>query len=191
MLAEAIIKVAVPVRVNGLTDVTLTSPEDAAVPVTPPDPIESVEEAFANGAGEEVEWISPVLRGLKLVPLKVLVATEIIWPLETVVPVRIDTVIPPVPVGPDPLRLPVTVERVLTPVPVPVTINPVPFRLTVTIEAVILTLPVPLRLPVGTETISLPMPIPPLPVRIEDLPLPVGKGPIPEPWKEDVVTLNT
>lgn len=33
-------KVAVPVRVNGLTEVTLTSPEDAAVPVTLPDPTE-------------------------------------------------------------------------------------------------------------------------------------------------------
>lgn len=74
-LAEVTIKVAVPVRVNGPTDVTLTSPEDA---VTPPDPTESVEDAFANGAEEEVEWISPVLRGLKLVPLIVLVATEII-----------------------------------------------------------------------------------------------------------------
>lgn len=107
-------------------------------------------------------------------------------------PVRIDTVIPPVPVGikPDPLRLPVTVEIVLTPVPVPVTINSVPFRLTVAIEAVILTLPVPLQLPVGKETASLPMPIPLLPVRIEDLPLTVGKGPIPEPWKEGGVTLN-
>lgn len=96
----------------------------------------------------------------------------------------------PVGIKPDPLRLPVTVERVLTPVPVPVTINPVPFRLTVAIEAVILTLPVPLRLPVGTETVSLPMPIPLLPVRIEDLPLPVGKGPIPGPWREGAVTLN-
>lgn len=103
-------------------------------------------------------------------------------------PVRIDTVIPPVPVGikPDPLRRPASVERVLTPVPVPVTIIPVPFRLTVAIEAVILTLPVPLRLPVEMETASLPM----LPVRIETLPLPVGRGPIPEPWKEGVVTLN-
>lgn len=78
MLAEVIIKVAVPVRVNGPTDVTLTSPEDAAVPVTLPDPIESVEDAFANGPEEEVERISPVLRGLKLVPRIVLVATEII-----------------------------------------------------------------------------------------------------------------
>lgn len=78
MLEEVIIKVAVPVRVNGLTDVTLTSPEDATVPVTLPDPTESVEDAFANGAEEEVEWISRVLRGLKLVPLIVLVATEII-----------------------------------------------------------------------------------------------------------------
>lgn len=72
------IKVAVPVRVNGLTDVILTSPEDAAVPVTLPEPIESVEDAFANGAEEGVEWISPVLRGLKLVPFIVLVASEII-----------------------------------------------------------------------------------------------------------------
>lgn len=87
----------------------------------------------------------------------------------------------PVGIKPDPLRLPVTVEIVLRPVPVPVTINPVPFRLTVA---------VPLRLPVGTETVSLPMPIPLLPVRMEDLPLPVGKGPIPEPWKEGAVTLN-
>lgn len=78
MLEEVIIKVAVPVRVNGLTDVTLTSLEDAAFPVTPPDPTESVEDAFANGAEEEGEWISRVLRGLKLVPLIVLVATEII-----------------------------------------------------------------------------------------------------------------
>lgn len=78
MLEEAIIKVAVPVRVNGLTDVTLTSPEAASFPVTLPDPTESVEDAFANGAEEEVEWISRVLRGLKLVPLIVLVATEII-----------------------------------------------------------------------------------------------------------------
>lgn len=96
----------------------------------------------------------------------------------------------PVGIKPDPLRLPVTVERVLTPVPAPVTIIPVPFRLTVAIEAVILTLPVPLQLPVGTETVSLPMPIPLLPVRIENLPLPVGKGRIPEPWKEGAVTLN-
>lgn len=73
-----IIKVAVPVRVNGLTDVILASPEDAAVPVILPESTESVEDAFANGAEEEVEWISPVLRGLKLVPLIVLVATEII-----------------------------------------------------------------------------------------------------------------
>lgn len=78
MLAEVTIKVAVPVRVNGSTDVILTSPEDAAVPVTLSEPTESVEDAFANGAEEEVEWISPVLRGLKLVPLIVLVATEII-----------------------------------------------------------------------------------------------------------------
>lgn len=107
-------------------------------------------------------------------------------------PVRIDTIIPPAPVGikPDPLRLPASVERVLTPVPVPVTIIPVPFRLIVAIEAVILTLPVPLRLPVEMETASLPMPIPLLPVRIENLPLSVGRGPIPEPWKEGVVTLN-
>lgn len=87
----------------------------------------------------------------------------------------------PVGIKPDPLRLPVMVEIVLRPVPVPVTINLVPFRLTVA---------VPLRLPVGTETVSLPMPIPLLPVRMEDLPLPVGKGPIPEPWKEGAVTLN-
>lgn len=78
MLAEVIIKVAVPVRVNGLTDVILTSSEDAAVPVTLPDPTESVEDAFANGAEEEIEWISLVLRGLKLVTLIVLVATEIV-----------------------------------------------------------------------------------------------------------------
>lgn len=71
-------KVAVPVRVNGSTDVTLTSPDDAAVPVTLPDPLESVEDAFLNCAEEEVERISPVLRGLKLVPLIVLVATEVI-----------------------------------------------------------------------------------------------------------------
>lgn len=77
-MAEVIIKVAVPVRVNGLTNVILASPEDAAVPVTLPEPTESVEDAFANGAEEEVEWMSPVLRGLKLVPLIVLVATEII-----------------------------------------------------------------------------------------------------------------
>lgn len=107
-------------------------------------------------------------------------------------PVRIDTIILPVPIGikPDPLRLPVMVERVLTPVPVPVMINSVPFGLTVAIEAVILTLPVPLRLPLGMKTASVPMPIPLLPVTIEDLPLPVGKGPIPEPWKEGAVTLN-
>lgn len=78
MLAEVTIKVAVPVRVNGSTDVILRSPEDAAVPVTLPELTESVEDAFENGAEEEVEWISLVLRGLKLVPLIVLVATEII-----------------------------------------------------------------------------------------------------------------
>lgn len=78
MLAEVIIKVAVPVRVNGPTDVTLISPDDAAVPVTLPDPSVSVEDAFPYGAEEEVERISPVLRGPKLVPFVVLVATEII-----------------------------------------------------------------------------------------------------------------
>lgn len=57
-------KVAVPVRVNGSTDVTLTSPDDAAVTVTLPDPLGSVEDVFTNGAEEEVERISPVLRGL-------------------------------------------------------------------------------------------------------------------------------
>lgn len=78
MLAEVIIKVAVPVRVNGPTDVTLTSPDDAVAPVTLPDPIGSVEDAFPYGAEEEMERISPVLRGPTLVPLIVLVATEII-----------------------------------------------------------------------------------------------------------------
>lgn len=96
----------------------------------------------------------------------------------------------PVGIKPDPLRLPVKVERVLTPVPVPVTINPVPFRITVAIEDVIWTLPFPLRLPVGTETVLLPISIPLLPVRIENLPLPVGKGPILELWKEGAVKLN-
>lgn len=190
-MAEVTINVAVPVRVNGPTDVKLTSPDDARVPVTLPDP-GSVEDVFLNGAEEEVERISPVPREPRLVPLIVLVATVTNRPLETVVPVRIDTVLPTVPVGIklDPLRLPVTVERVLRPVPVPVTINPVPFRLTVVIEAVILTLPVPLRLPVGMETGTLPMPVPLLPVRIETLLLPVGEGPIPELWKECAVTLN-
>lgn len=78
MLAEVTIKVAVPVRVIGPTDVTLTSPEEVAIPVTLPSPIQSVEDPFANGAEGEVERISPVLRGLKLVLLIVLVATEII-----------------------------------------------------------------------------------------------------------------
>ena len=194
MLAEVIINVAVPVRVNGSSVVTLTSLDDAGVLVTLPDPIGSVEDEFLNGAEEEVERISPVLTEPKLVPLIVLVATVTTRPLETVVPVRIDTVLLPVPVGIklDPLRLPMTVERVRrpVPVPVPVTINPVPFRLAVVIEAVILTLPVPLRLPVGMETGTLPMPVPLLPVRIEILRLPVGGGPIPEPWKEGAVTLN-
>lgn len=109
-------------------------------------------------------------------------------------PVRIDTILPPVLEGmkPDPIRLPVTVERVLTPVPVPVpvTIKPVPFRLTVVIEAVNSMLPVPLRLPVGMKIGKLPMPVPLLPVRIESLPLPVGEGPSSEPWKEGAVKLN-
>lgn len=149
-----------------------------------------MEDEFLNGAEEGVELISPVLIEPKLVPLIVLVATVTTRPLETVVPVRIDTVLPPVPVGIklDPLRLPVTVGSVLRPVPVPVTINPVPFRLIVVIEAVMLMLTVPLRLPVGMETGTLPMPVPLLPVRIETLRLPVGEGPIPEPWK--AVTLN-
>lgn len=191
-MAELIIKVAVPVRVNGPTDVTLISLDDAGVLVTLPDTIGSVEDEFLNGAEEEVEWISPVLTEPKLVPLIVLLATVKTRPLETVVPVRIDTVLPPVPVGIklNPPGLPVTVERVLRPVPVPVTMSPVPFRFTVVIEAVILTLPVPLRLPVGMEPGTLPMPVPLLPVRIEILPLPVGEGPIPEPWKEGAVTLN-
>lgn len=151
-----------------------------------------MEDEFLNGAEEGVELISPVLIEPKLVPLIVLVATVTTRPLETVVPVRIDTVLPPVPAGIklDPLRLPVTVGSVLrpVPVPVPVTINPVPFRLIVVIEAVVLILTVPLRLPVGMETGTLPMPVPLLPVRIETLRLPVGEGPIPEPWK--AVTLN-
>lgn len=78
MLAEVTIKVAVPVRVIGPTDVILTSSEDVAVPVTLPNPIHSVVDPFANGAEGEVERIAPVLRGLKLVLLIVLVATEII-----------------------------------------------------------------------------------------------------------------
>lgn len=149
-----------------------------------------MEDEFLNRTEEGVELISPVLIEPKLVPLIVLVATVTTRPLETVVPARIDTVLLPVPVGIklDPLRLPVTVGSVLRPVPVPVTINPVPFRLIVLIEAVILVLTVPLRLPVGMETGTLPMPVPLLPVRIETLRLPVGEGPIPEPWK--AVTLN-
>lgn len=91
---------------------------------------------------------------------------------------------------PDPIRLAITVERVLTPVPVPVTINSFPSWLIVVIKAVTSRLPVPLRLPAEMETGKLPMPVLLLPVRIESLPLPVGEGSISEPWKEDAVKLK-